>query len=203
MPHLGRRRLIDTRDHQDYIRLSSLELVASEIYDNKIEGSVAELGVYKGDFAKYINEIFYDRKLYLFDTFDGFDTRDINVDTKNNFSVSETDHFADTTVKIVLSKMKHPENCVIKRGYFPQTAEDIKENENFAFVSIDADLYSPIYNGLQFFYPRLARGGYIFVHDYNNLYYRGAKEAVKQFCSENSINYLPLSDKSGTCVVMK
>jgi O-methyltransferase len=38
----------------DYIRASSLELIANEIYDRNICGSVAELGVYRGDFAKII-----------------------------------------------------------------------------------------------------------------------------------------------------
>ena len=35
----------------DYIRFSSMELVAREIHERKIPGDVAELGVYRGDFA--------------------------------------------------------------------------------------------------------------------------------------------------------
>jgi hypothetical protein len=61
----------------DYVRYSSLELVAREIYENKISGNVAELGVYQGGFAQYINQIFPDRKLYLFDTFEGFNESDV------------------------------------------------------------------------------------------------------------------------------
>jgi O-methyltransferase len=52
--------------------MSSLELVAHEIYENNVIGEVAELGVYRGDFASIINALFPDRKLYLFDTFRGF-----------------------------------------------------------------------------------------------------------------------------------
>ena len=40
--------------------------------------SVAEGGVFRGDFAKYINKVFPDSKLYLFDTFEGFDSRDVD-----------------------------------------------------------------------------------------------------------------------------
>jgi hypothetical protein len=35
----------------DYVRCSSLELVAREIHENNVSGNVAELGVFKGDFA--------------------------------------------------------------------------------------------------------------------------------------------------------
>jgi O-methyltransferase len=61
----------------DYIRYSSLELAALEIKKRGITGAVAELGVFRGDFAARINSVFPERKLYLFDTFAGFDERDI------------------------------------------------------------------------------------------------------------------------------
>ena len=46
----------------------------------KLDGSVAECGVYKGEFASVINRCFYDRKLYLFDIFEGFDLRDVETE---------------------------------------------------------------------------------------------------------------------------
>jgi O-methyltransferase len=195
----ARKRMID-RNYMDYVRLSTLELVSYEINRNKIEGSVAELGVYKGKFARYINRYFPDKKLYLFDTFQGFDETDIKAELKNTYSSGEQD-FSNTSVKHVLSIMPFPDQCIIKQGYFPDTARGL--NEQFVFVNIDADLYEPIYNGLQFFYPRLKKGGYIFVHDYNNDAYKGAREAVEKFCRENDLNKLPLPDSCGTAVLMK
>ena len=61
----------------DYVRHATLELLTYEIHEKRIEGNVAELGVYKGEFAKYLNECFPDKSIYLFDTFKGFDNRDI------------------------------------------------------------------------------------------------------------------------------
>ncbi|MCL2607081.1 MAG: TylF/MycF family methyltransferase [Methanomassiliicoccaceae archaeon] len=183
------------------MRVSSLELVADEIYNNpEGAGAVAELGVYQGDFAKLINEAFPDRKLYLFDTFEGFDERDITTEKEKGFSKGDQD-FSETNIEMVISKMKHPENCIIKKGYFPETAKDL--DEKFVFVSIDTDLYEPIYNGLSFFYRNMVSGGVIFVHDYNNSGYKGAKEAVRKFCTENSIRHFPLSDIGGTAVIIK
>ena len=68
--------------HLDYVKVGILELCAREIYSRKIEGSVAELGVYQGGFAKYINQAFPNKKLYLFDTFTGFDAKDISLEKK-------------------------------------------------------------------------------------------------------------------------
>ena len=184
----------------DYIRASSLELIAHEIYDKNIAGSVAELGVYRGDFAKNINEAFPDRKLYLFDTFEGFDKRDVKIEVERNYSTGEQD-FSETSVELVLSKMENRENCIIKKGFFPETAEKI--NDTFAFVSIDVDLYEPIYKGLHFFYDKLSNGGYIMLHDYNNKYYKGVKEALRKFSEEKKVPYFPLCDVWGSAIIMK
>ncbi|MED1794892.1 TylF/MycF/NovP-related O-methyltransferase [Brevibacillus nitrificans] len=200
--NLGRNRLLDVYQTKDYVRLSSIELVAQEIYDLNIIGSIAELGVFRGDFAKILNEVFYDRKLFLFDTFEGFNEQDVAIESKENYSASSISDFSNTNVDLVLSKMKYPQNCIVKKGYFPNTAEDLYD-EQFAFVSIDTDLFNPIYSGLNFFYPRMVKGGYIFIHDYNNSRFKGAKEAVRKFCDENSVSYFPLSDFSGTAVIIK
>ncbi len=197
--YLHRQRKID-RNYLDYIRLSSLELVSSEINNAQLAGAVAELGVYKGKFSRYINQYFSERQLYLFDTFKGFNKKDIELEVDKSFSSGDQD-FANTSVKKVLNLMPFPNQCIVKEGYFPETAEGL--DENFVFVSIDTDLFEPIYNGLNYFYPRLVKGGYIFVHDYNNDGYKGAKEAVKKFCDENSISFFPLPDSCGTAVIIK
>jgi O-methyltransferase len=196
---LGRPRTID-KNYFDYIRLSSLELVSHEIHLHKLKGSVAELGVYKGKFAKYINQYFSDRPFYLFDTFQGFDTRDISSDRSKNFSTGDQ-NFSDTSVQSVLKRMPFPEKCIPVKGFFPDSAHDVEDR--FVFVSLDADLYEPIYQGLHFFYPRLAEGGYIFVHDFNNDAYNGVRQAVEKFCSERSIGFTPLPDSGGTAILTK
>lgn len=68
------------------IRLASLRLIAKEIKNRNITGAVAELGVYQGEFAAEINRIFPNRYIYLFDTFEGFDERDIEIENKYIFT---------------------------------------------------------------------------------------------------------------------
>lgn len=146
-----------TSSSMDFARIGSLELMAYEINKKGLLGCAAEVGVYKGDFAKHINEVFPDRKLYLFDTFKGFSDRDIESDVKAGYSTGKQD-FSDTSVNEVLGKMAHRENCIIRQGWFPESAAGL-EKEKFVFVSLDADLFDPIYKGLEFFYPRLQMGG--------------------------------------------
>ena len=184
----------------DYIRLATLELVANEINSKNIAGAVAELGVYKGKFARYINQCFPERKLYLFDTFEGFDKTDVTTEQQHNFSSGEQD-FSNTSIAEVLKRMPFPNQCIIKQGYFPDSAKGL--TQAFVFVSLDTDLYEPIYNGLNYFYPQLMKGGYIFVHDYNNDGYKGARQAVEKFCAENGISKVPLPDSCGTAILCK
>jgi len=197
--YLKRKRKID-KNYFDQIRLSTLELVSYEIHKNNLKGNVAELGVYKGKFARYINQYFPDRSFYLFDTFEGFDNRDVTGERQQRFS-SGTQDFSDTSIESVLKQMPFANKCIPVKGFFPQSAKDVEDN--FVFVSIDADLYDPIFSGLRFFYPKLVTGGYIFIHDFNNDNYRGARKAVEQFCFEQKIGFVPIPDFGGSSIITK
>ncbi len=190
------------------VRVDHLICAANEIYRNNVAGPVAELGVFMGDFSRYINTAFPDRKMYMFDTFSGFDDKDQG--DKNDLGLYEpalaNQSYAvqidamykmNNQAKIAFNKLSYNKDIEIREGYFPDTTEDMPE-ERFAFVSIDVDLYKPIKAGLEYFYPRLANGGYLFCHDFQ---YPGAVAAVKEFCRQNSIAYVPLSD--GVSVVLQ
>ena len=179
----------------------TLELASREIYRYNIQGNTAELGVFQGDFAKLINHFFPDRKLYLFDTFEGFDSRDKATEIAENYSDPERQDFSQTSVELVLSKMEHRGNCIVRKGWFPETAEGV--DDKFCFVRLDADLYQPIIAGLEFFYPKLVHGGIMMIHDFNNTGYNGVRQAVKEFCDRNSIGYVCLPDGGGSVVIVK
>lgn len=189
----------------DYFRYRTFELMANEIIKKKVHGNVAELGVFKGTFSKLINKKFYDRKLYLFDTFESFDIEEYKCELESERCPEEfLDNFKDTNIENVIAIMPHPEKCVIKKGLFPNTAVGI-EDEKFAFVSIDVDFEKSILEGLRFFFPRLEQGGCIFVHDYNNRFLDGVKMAIDTYESEIGCSLLkvPLADEGGTLVVVK
>ena len=184
-------------------RVESLRLCANIINENGIKGDVAEAGVFEGDFAKYINLFFRERNLYLFDTFEGFENETLkqNVDEcwgkwmENNYT------FTSSGVETVLCKMPFPDKCIIKKGFFPQTAEDMQET--FCFVNIDMDIYQSTKDGLDFFWPRMEKRGVIFVHDYFSWNCPGVKKAVDDFCELNKIGLVGLPEYNGTVVLVK
>lgn len=141
--------------HND-TRIAQLKLLMMDIKRKGLEGNIAELGVYKGDFAKYMNAVFPEKKLYLFDTFEGFN--DDDEDAKDE-RTGYNNLFVDTNIDIVLNKMKSRQNIVPRIGWFPDTLAGMPEDEEYCLVSLDTDIYQPMLKGLEYFYPRLQKGG--------------------------------------------
>ncbi|MDZ7616495.1 MAG: TylF/MycF/NovP-related O-methyltransferase [Patescibacteria group bacterium] len=192
----------------DYTRFRTFELCADELRrikgDEMVDSSVAEVGVFRGEFAALINAAFPEKRLYLFDTFEGFDKDEyFREQASEGVDAGIANCFRDTSVDLVLARMPHGERCVVRKGRFPDTAAGL-EKETFCFVSIDVDLYEPIYNSLAYFYPRLVTGGYLFIHEYNHGHYTGVKKAVERYEAEiGFIRKLPLADNNGTLIVIK
>lgn len=187
----------------DYVRIKSFELAVKELRKRKIPGSVAEAGVFRGEFAQYINWAFPDRKCYLFDTFDGFDANEALKEVKaGNCTPAFVEAYKQTNLKMVLDRMTNLDNVVIKQGFFPSSLGGMEDT--FAFVSLDMDFEDSIYEGIKYFFPRLSKGGYIFIHDYNSDL-QGVEKAVDRYESEigSWLAKVPLSDKSGTLVVTR
>lgn len=184
----------------DFVREKTLELLIDEIKRKNITGSCAELGVYRGEFARKINGSLSDRTLYLYDTYEGFNDSEVKNDNSINWG-TKLEHFKDTSIESVLNHMPAREKCVIRKGFFPETFTE--QSERFAFVSIDVDLYDPIKNGLDTFYPLLNKGGYIMIHDYNNLIFEGTAKAVREYCDAYGISVVPIPDIVGSVVITK
>ena len=184
-------------------RLAFLRTVAEDLSDKGIKGSVAEVGVYKGSFSRHINAEFPDSKFYLFDTFDGFDQRDVDFDLAHGFDGGgiKKNNLAFDDIDYVLNRMPYRDRCVLKKGFFPETAQGIEDR--FVFVSLDVDMYQPIYEGLRYFWPRMEVGGCIVVHDYASPHWPGVKQAVREFSDCEKAAFIPLSDLCGSAVFVK
>ena len=198
----------------DYVRYRTIELLAEELNRNAVQGDIAEAGVDYGDCSWVINAAFPDRKLYLYDTFSGFDKRDVETEEHSHYTTkgffNSANYFRRTDfatpedqINYVKQRLKHPQNAVFRKGYFPESAAYEQDNR-FAFVSLDMDLYQPILCGIDFFYPRLNNGGYIMIHDYNHREFRGIKKALAESEEKfGAIPKVPLPDQGGTIVLTK
>ena len=178
-------------------RIAMLRNCVDMLKARNIGGSMAEVGVYTGEFAKLLNRYFPEKNLYLFDTFQGFDS------IRDKVEDCDLDNFTDTSVEVVMSKMAHPEKCIVRKGYFPDTTAGLDNEEKFCLVSLDADLYNPILAGLEYFYPRLEKGGYIFIHDFGSYHYTGVKDAVYEYCNAHGAAVVPVLDRCLSVIVCK
>lgn len=183
-------------------RAATMRLLAEQIREKNIPGDVAELGVFRGEFAALINAAFPDRTIHLFDTFEGFPAEDVEVEQAQGLSRARVGDFAETAEDTVKNRLPNREKAVFHRGYFPDTFHDCME-KTFAFVSVDADLYAPTAAALPLFWERLSPGGVLLVHDVNSTQFTGAGKAVREFCGEKGLLPMPVCDLHGSAVLRK
>ncbi len=185
---------------QDYVRDATLELLCREIDERQVPGALAELGVFRGDFAWLMSTYLPGRPVHLFDTFEGFHAADVTLDASEDLVPHFLD-FSATHPATVAARFPQRELVTLHVGRFPGTTEGV--DGQFALVSIDADLYAPMVTGLRWFYERLSPGGAILAHDFNNVQFGGARKAVREFQRSSGATIVPLPDWGGTAVVVK
>lgn len=155
---------------------------------SKILGDIAEVGVYQGGSARIICEVKKNRILHLFDTFEGL-PQGTQADSgklyKGQYSAGLD------SVKKYLKKYK---NIYFYKGLFPNTASSV-ENIRFSFVHLDVDLYRSTLDCLNFFYPRMNKGGIILSHDYMTL--NGVRKAFDKFFKNKPEPVIPISASQG------
>ncbi|HPH81652.1 MAG TPA: TylF/MycF/NovP-related O-methyltransferase [Flavobacteriales bacterium] len=188
------------KSYRDKVRFYSIWYFVEQIKQQKIDGAIAELGVYKGDTAFMLHVMDSSRPIFLFDTFDGFKENDLSVEKVKDARYS-TSNFSDTSLESVKKRFIDLSNIHFHPGYFPESANGLAI-QTYAFVHLDADLYLPTLSGLQYFYPLLAPGGMILIHDFNHTW-EGVKQAVDEFSKTIPENFIPIADWQGSVVLIK
>jgi len=188
------------RGYPDKVRFFNWWFQVLRLKSEAVPGAFAELGVYKGDSARALHHMDPGRRFYLFDTFEGFREKDLEVE-KGEAATYTTKNFADTSINKVMENIGGNSNLIPQPGYFPESAIKLSQ-EKFALVNIDADLYNPTRAGLEFFYPRLSPGGVMLVHDYNHKW-EGVVKAVDEFCKTIPEAMLVLPDREGTAIIIR
>lgn len=140
-----------------------------------LEGDMAEIGVYQGCSARIISVASGGKPLHLFDTFEGLPCPDESESDRMSAG-----HYA-ASLESVQSFLSAERNIHFYQGLFPATATAVSGTK-FSFVHLDVDLRSSTLACLEFFYPRMVRGGVILSHDYS--YLNGVREAFDVFLED-------------------
>jgi len=156
-----------------------------------ITGEIAEVGVFEGASAKVICEAKGPKHVFLFDTYEGLPppTKEDEYFQNGMYACSIEE------VKKYLSKYKR---IHFVKGLFPKSAKERHKKLKYSFVHLDVDLYKSTYDSLEFFWPRMTKGGIILSHDYVS---KGVRHAFNTFFLKR---HIPVIEIPGIqCLVVK
>jgi len=172
----------------------------------ELPGSIIDLGVYKGastfTWAK-LCEIFCQtdilKKVYAFDTFEGFPSISIEDGTQNTDNdLIKGGYFSGNQMKDILeiaqdAMMFDKQIRDIKRIEFIKgnVCETIPEfilkkgnGLKVCLLNLDLDLYLPTKVALEFFVPKMVKGGIIILDEYAHETFGGETKAVDEYFIE-------------------
>jgi hypothetical protein len=184
----------------DLARLYAFILNIKHCLADGVAGDFAELGVWRGNSAAVLAHFAAqnDRHVFLFDTFTGFDTRDLcGVDEHRRVQ------FTETSIDAVRRTVGNNAHTTYVPGFFPESITSAAERATYAVVHVDCDLYAPTKAALEFFYPRMSLGGILFVHDYASGIWPGVTQAIDELRAVTGEALVLLPDKSGTAIIRK
>jgi hypothetical protein len=86
------------------------------------------------------------------------------------------------------------------QGWIPEVLASLPER-TYSFVHIDLDLHDPIRGAIDYFFPRLEKGGVIVLDDYGSLPWPGAMKAGDEGAAACGQPLIPLS--SGQAILVR
>lgn len=149
------------------------------------QGDFVELGCYKGDTSLILAEVLKgtEKKLWIYDSFEGLPEKSEADESAlgMNFKGGEL-YVTKREVKERFLRAGLPVP-VIKKAWFSElTGKDLPEEVALAFL--DGDFYESIRDSLKLVESKMAEGGIIVVHDYQNPALPGVAKAVEEWARE-------------------
>lgn len=179
---------------------------------NAIEGDIVECGVWRGGSSMLVAETLKtlnntSRSIYMYDTFEGMSTpgeKDIDItgkEVKHTWDKikKEDKIFCYANLEDVEKNMAsthYPANKIFFiAGKVENTLPATLPGE-IALLRLDTDWYDSTYHELKHLFPLVKEKGVVIIDDYGH--WKGAREAVDQYFSENKITpYLHRIDYTG------
>ena len=168
------------------------------IKDENIEGDVVECGVYNGStlafIGKIIDELELDKKIWGYDTFDGFientlTDKDIHFKTGKKIIYEKNDiYFSLDEVKknVIKNDNNNFDKYIFIKGDIIKTLEVYENIPNkISFLRLDTDIYKTTKKQLDVLYEKLSKGGILHIDDYGLC--PGVKTAVDNFFYDKKI----------------
>ena len=166
-----------------------------------VDGDVVECGVGRGkslvNFLAITLQMSNHRKLYGFDSFEGFPEPSIFDKSKRN---PQKGDWSNTSKRLVEQRFElagysdqFKERTKLIKGYFSDTLKD-NLPQKIAFLHIDADLYQSYLDVLSESYSRLSSGAVVIFDEYGMEKWPGAKKACDEFMADKPESIILFND---------
>jgi O-methyltransferase len=181
---------------QHPVKQRNIVRLAKEIEANGIAGAIVECGVLDGGSAALMAwaTAGSGRDVHLFDSWDGLP--DPTVEDGEGSDIWAGQCVGNTSrVSAIMRKLGvKRERLNFHKGWFKDTFPH--ENiDKVALLHVDCDFYEPVLLTLNHFYPKMAKGGFIQLDDYNA--FQGCDIAVKEFMALHPDVRLECTDSDG------
>lgn len=177
---------ISLKIEPNYSSWETIELsyqFAKDAIDNRVEGYVVECGVACGN--NFAAMCLAGRHGVGFDSFEGIPWASDKDDQQPGIGLKTKNTGLQTsgiTVHSMEDASKNMERWGIKdyefvKGWFEETIP-VHQIESISVLRLDGDLYNSTLIPLQYLWPKLSKGGYLIVDDWN---LKGCREAVHDY----------------------
>lgn len=169
--------------------LHATYMMARDVIERKIEGDMVECGVYAGAecavMARAIMDAsVYNRKVHLFDSFEGIPAP--GPEDHEFIEAEKPKGDVACPIEGVQNNMENwgipPELLVYHPGWFEVTMPSLFDDgqswlQRISLLRMDGDLYESTKTCMHYLYPRVSRGGWVIVDDYQ---LSGCRKAIHE-----------------------
>ena len=153
------------------------------------QGDFVELGCYKGDTSLLLLDTLKGsgKRLWIYDSFEGLPEKRSEDESVMGESFKGGELYVtkrEVKERFLRAGLSVP---VIKKAWFSElSGADLPEVIALAFL--DGDFYESIKDSLKLVETKMAKGGVIIIHDYNNLALPGVAKAVNEWLHGHELN---------------
>ena len=183
-------------------RLWAVIQATKYIVKNGVKGDFVECGVWRGGcslaIAMVLDDLKADKRIYLFDTFEGmteptkYDMDYSNVNAKDRFIKSKRNDHNEWCYASIEDVKKHfkkldleKKATFIKGDVLKTLNEETNLPEEIALLRLDTDWYESTKHEMNLLYPRLQKDGVLLIDDYGD--WQGCRKAIDEYLSEHDL----------------
>jgi O-methyltransferase len=158
--------------------------ICMAIHGSKLNGDFVECGVNTGILSlaicNYLEFNKLDKKIYLFDTYNGIPVEKINLEEKKLGRLQESNSLYFDCYEIAKSNFSKFPNAILVKGTVPESLSQVSI-QNVSYLHIDMNSATAELAALQFFWEKLSCGAAVLFDDYGWKNFQPQREALNKF----------------------